>query len=86
MNSKPDKIIKAEIRKIEIDKWDEGVRRKNDPGDAFVMDWIKNNGPKFRKLWDNSKCKTCMNSDECGYKVEQICYRYEEDKNGDRKS
>jgi len=70
---------KSEVKKIEIDKWDEGIRRRNDPGESFVIDWIKNNSVKFRQLWDVSLCRSCKLSKECGFKVEQICYHYEKE-------
>jgi hypothetical protein len=63
----------AQIKKIDIDKWYEGCCIKRDPGQVFVMTWIKNNAARFRKAWEYSLCKKCYFVDECGYKVKQDC-------------
>lgn len=63
----------AQIKKIDIDKWYEGCRIKRDPGQVFIITWIKNNAAWFRKAWEYSLCKNCCFVNECGYKVKQDC-------------
>lgn len=42
-----------QIKSIEVDKWCEGERIGCDPGQKYVMDWIKNNSVNFRKEWES---------------------------------
>lgn len=69
-------FLQTEIKKIEIDKWIEGIKRHNDPGNEFVLDWVSANAKEFREHWDNSKCKCCLKCCECGYNVVSACDGY----------
>lgn len=40
------------------DKWLEGERICRDPGQQFILDWIKNNAIKYRKEWENKNVHT----------------------------
>ncbi len=37
------KYMSTQRKKIEIDKWCEGSRINQDPGQAYVLDWIFTN-------------------------------------------
>jgi hypothetical protein len=43
------KFLEKQRKKIDEDKWNEGVRICHDPGQEFVSDWIKKNAKRFRK-------------------------------------
>ncbi|MCB0281658.1 MAG: hypothetical protein H6627_07100 [Calditrichae bacterium] len=66
----------AQRKKIEIEKWNEGIRRKADPGTDFVIWWILNHGASFRNAWHNSLCKNCSLNSVCGHEVKIICNKY----------
>ena len=63
----------SQIKKIELEKWLEGTRIKNDPGDLYVMHWIEENSQKFRTAWGCSLCRTCTKASECGFKTMPEC-------------
>jgi hypothetical protein len=67
------KSIKSQIKKINIDKWNEGCRLKMDPGREYVIAWIEKNAAWFREAWNKSKCKCCHKWEECGYQVKEEC-------------
>jgi hypothetical protein len=69
-------FLNVEIKKIEIDKWDEGVRRHNDPGNDFVLEWVERNAKQFRYQWDISVCKCCEKCYACGYNLLSACDGY----------
>lgn len=72
-----ERFIVSELKKIDIDKWQEGCRLHKDPGPEFIENWIKENAPHFRQAWDESQCKTCLNWTECGWKLLKTCSQYE---------
>ncbi len=67
------KFMLAQKRKIEIEKWFEGQRLNKDPGALYVLAWIKKYAGGFRKDWENSLCKCCNSSANCGYEVRKSC-------------
>lgn len=67
----------AQKKKIEIDKWCEGVRLRQDPGQNYIMNWIMSNASWFRNAWDRSLCQTCGKSIECGHQVTNSCHKYQ---------
>jgi len=75
------KYLKAQIKKIEIDKWCEGTELKKDPGKEYILDWINNNAVNFREAWEGSICKNCCLSESCGYLVVQHCEKFQSDNN-----
>lgn len=77
------KFLQVEIRKIDEDKWYEGTRRNCDPGNEFILDWIKRNGSNWRIEWDLSKCQHCNFWRVCGHLVKQDCIDFEPDKDED---
>ena len=68
--------IQAQKKKIEIDKWCEGCKRLEDPGKEYILTWIDQNGAWFRAAWEESLCKSCRLSQECGYNVLKSCANY----------
>jgi hypothetical protein len=49
------KFLDKQRKKIDEAKWVEGTRINRDPGQAFVLDWIKDNAKKFRKDFTNEE-------------------------------
>lgn len=41
----------AQKEAIEVAKWLLGEKIGHDPGDEFVIEWIKENAAKFRRDW-----------------------------------
>jgi len=55
----------VEKNKIELDKYYEGERIHEDPGDKYMLEWVQKNAAQFRKEWDESVCKTCFKIKNC---------------------
>jgi len=72
-----------QLKKISIDKWCEGVRIKNDPGEMYVLKWVEENSKEFSEKWDRSCCKTCKFLEDCGIELKEKCNRYSEEKGDD---
>jgi hypothetical protein len=70
------RYMTVQIHKIDVDKWNEGIRIQADPGAKFINDWIKKYGAEFRRLWIKSYCKDCIFCDECGHELVNECVRY----------
>jgi hypothetical protein len=68
------------MKKIDLDKFYEGIRIKDDPGQFFVVNWINLNAKNFRESWENSCCQHCKNWFRCGHEVKKECQDYEYDK------
>jgi len=73
--------MRAQKKKIEIEKLCEGVRRKSDPGNEFAVWWILQYGAWFRNAWDNSLCCKCCKNKLCGFELKTDCEQY--NKTGD---
>lgn len=67
------KFMAAQIRKIEEDKWFEGIRIQSDPGKKFVIEWIMKRALWFRTAWDQSLCKDCCRASSCGHNLRSHC-------------
>jgi hypothetical protein len=63
----------VQIAKINVDKWDEGVKTNKDPGVKFVIKWIKEQSCTFNNKWLMSYCRTCQKYKECGFKLALVC-------------
>ncbi len=63
-------------KRIEYEKWIEGIRIKRDPGVDFIYSWIQLNAAHFRKLWEESQCKICKSWEVCGYEVTKSCNNF----------
>lgn len=68
--------LKIQKQKIEIDKWNEGCRRAEDPGQDYVIRWIESNGDWFRQAWEGSLCKACKRMLICGIELRDCCEIY----------
>ncbi len=74
------KYMSTQRKKIEIDKWCEGSRINQGPGQAYVLDWIFINAAWFRQAWESSLCKDCSQSGNCGHLVLQECNEFQKEK------
>ncbi|MFW6219606.1 MAG: hypothetical protein ACOC33_02055 [bacterium] len=74
-----DNFLVSQIKKIQIDKWIEGVHTSSDPGEEYVIKWISEQASSFRDAWNKSCCKSCINNNECGYLVKKECPFYLDD-------
>ena len=66
----------AEIRKLETDRFDEGLRIKKDPriDKNYDLERALGENPKiFHENWLKSLCKTCENWRDCGFKCASDC-------------
>ena len=71
------KYMRIQLKKIEVDKWNEGCRIKTDPGQNYILSWVETKADEFRAAWENSLCKDCILCDKCGYFVLSDCGRFE---------
>jgi hypothetical protein len=76
-NSSNDRFLIVQRRRIEHDKWCEGIRINCDPGTPYVINWIDNYAGQYRMAWNKSACKECKNYKECGLHVAPECDRSE---------
>jgi hypothetical protein len=66
-------FLKAEKIFIETAKYYEGLKIHTDPGETYVNSWIEKQADIFRKQWNESICKTCQKSGECGHLLKKEC-------------
>ena len=55
------KYMQLQKKKIDDAKWREGERICRDPGQEFVIQWIKENAPKFRREYTAEELITAEN-------------------------
>jgi len=70
------KFIEIEMKKIDLDKYFQGIKIHKDPGQDYVMQWIDNNSANFRKKWEESDCKSCSHWKKCGINMCKDCQLY----------
>ena len=70
------RFIKAQIKRINLEKWYEGERIKSDPGANYVHAWIQSNAECFREAWNNSCCRQCNYCESCGHEIRTHCERF----------
>jgi len=65
----------VEVRKIETDRWFEGIRINRDPREVsnFDLEWVLKNAPQFAEQWSVSLCRNCNKWQECGHKLVPEC-------------
>jgi hypothetical protein len=82
------KRMKAQIKKILVDKWDEGIKRGSDPGEEFMVQWVNKYADEFSAKWEKSKCRTCVAVEDCGFKLTDCCEFYSQERgvNGKKES
>ncbi len=74
-----DKFLKVQVKRIELEKWYEGVRIQRDPGAAFIMKWIQHYAADYRTSWNDSLCKNCKYWSRCGLNAVSECDFYQSD-------
>jgi hypothetical protein len=67
----------AEILKMNFDKWIEGERLHCDPGNDFIMAWVKLHGTEFKDKFMKSLCRICKKCYECGGECKEECEKYD---------
>jgi hypothetical protein len=77
------KFLETEMKKIDLDKWYEGEKINKDPGQSYIVEWIKLNAANWRKEWEESLCQHCNNWKTCGYLLTKECKIFEFDKHED---
>jgi hypothetical protein len=73
---KETEFMKAQVHRIDVDKWCQGVNNHYDPGEVYIIDWVYSNAKKFRDDWNNCLCKNCSNLRECGHMALSVCERF----------
>lgn len=73
------KFLEIERRKIDEDKFFAGIRTSSDPGEEYIVDWIKRNAKMFRCEWEESCCKHCKHWKVCGHRILKKCTDFEND-------
>jgi hypothetical protein len=69
--------LEVEIRKLELDRYLEGIRVCHDPrDDGYDLKWVEANSDWFREKWEISACRTCAKYKECGLELKKDCERY----------
>lgn len=68
---------KAQIARIEYDKWIAGEKLHYDPGNTYICEWVKTYGPDFHDEFIISDCRTCKKCWECGGSVKFECFNYQ---------
>jgi hypothetical protein len=67
----------AEASKIAFDKWIEGERLHCDPGNDFIIAWVKLHGTEFKDKFMKSLCRTCKSCYKCGGDCKDKCDKYD---------
>ena len=67
------KFLQTEMKKIDEDKYLEGLRSHNNPGIDFILDWIDCNAENWRIEWESSDCQHCLHWRVCGHKAIKEC-------------
>lgn len=69
-----------QIRRIETDRWFEGIRIKKDPREDsyYDLEWVLKEAEWFCKQWEICQCKKCRKWKDCGYKLEMECINFKE--------
>ena len=77
------KKVYVERRKIETDRYFEGIKRQHDPrnDENYDMDWIIKNAVEFARVWRECLCRTCINFKDCGHALAKNCEKFSEEKN-----
>lgn len=65
-------------RKIETDRYDEGVKIGHDPrkDSDYDLNWALKKAREFRSKWRICRCRTCTEAKECGFKLAEECPYY----------
>jgi hypothetical protein len=71
-------FLRSQVAYIDESKWYEGEKRKCDPGQAFIFEWVEKNAPEFRRRWEVSVCKECDLGHKCGNLLKTKCTEFKE--------
>ncbi len=74
------RFLFVQVKRINLDKWYEGIRIKRDPGSHYVYRWIDEKAESFRNNWNNSRCRFCEHWHACGHEIRAHCSRFNHDK------
>jgi hypothetical protein len=77
------KFLKVQMDAMDIAKWYEGERRKSDPGQEYIIDWINRNAKEWREGWEKSCCQHCEHWFNCGHKLKINCSNFKFDNKED---
>jgi len=69
-------FLHAERECINKDKWLQGEKIKNDPGEPYVFQWVNENSQEFRDKWNDSQCRNCTHAFECGHYLRRHCSKF----------
>lgn len=72
-----DKKLKAQMSRINFDKWLEGEKLHCDPGNDFILQWIAEHGKEFHEKFIDSDCRTCKKCYDCGSSGKTDCDKYD---------
>jgi hypothetical protein len=68
----------SQIKTIDIAKWLEGCEKHEDPGEHFILKWIKDNAKDYREKWFSSACSSCAYWESCGHQCLSQCDKHNE--------
>lgn len=71
-----EKKINAQISRINFDKWLEGEKLHEDPGNDYILKWIEEHGREFHEKFIESDCRSCKTCSTCGGSGKQDCENY----------
>jgi hypothetical protein len=62
-------------RKIETDRYDEGIKIGHDPrkDSDYDLNWALKKAQEFRSKWKKCCCRSCTKAKECGFKLAEKC-------------
>ena len=69
-------FLHAEEECISKDKWLEGEKIHYDPGQTYILEWITQNSQEFRDKWNESCCRNCCESYDCGHYLRKNCTNF----------
>ncbi len=76
-SSNQSRFMQAQVRRIQVDKWCEGIRIQQDPGQDYVIQWISQYAQQFRHAWNHSLCQQCKKVSICGHLVLRQCESFD---------
>lgn len=74
-----EKFMRIQCKYFDDAKFFEGINRKSDPGEEFIINFIQTSASKLRKDWNSSCCKHCNRWFECGHLLKKECNRFKFD-------
>jgi len=81
-NDEIKKSLYIQMKTIDQSKWFQGENIKQDPGQEFIINWIKNNAEEWRNKYNKCICKNCECWKECGEKLKTDCQNFSNEEKG----